>query len=245
MENLFITSFSNSQAQVIDAIRCEENTHWYLGLRKAELFIFEKKKALELTQGEVKNIEARKEFLNNWLNTLNVVIKIFHWIPLVSSWLRIYTTKAVVELVEVNSEFNQNILFAQTRDCLMELETAEKECERILLAHPEAREKDYLEIQAAFAQEALFQRKAHFIASRAWASLNGVPESVGALLLEVTPEEKKRLLEQECVTRALADDSTPLSKLIALLSTFSPDQQQTLLEYITSDHHEGQNLLRG
>lgn len=186
-EQKFITNLGNSQAAISEEILSEERLHWSLGLRKAELVIFERQKALFGAQ-----ISSRKQNRKvKWWRSLILLLErtqiFWRYIPI----LNLLLTDRHFDLLDAIEEyqFHQSAIAANIRDCMMELTTAIAAKQRILGSHPEVLEWSYLQLQEYTAKIALTQKKARYIASRIWATAHHLPIEVGSTFLESSPTE--------------------------------------------------------
>lgn len=188
----FLTNLGNSQAAIVDEIRSEEKVHWLLGLRKAELIILDKQRALQNAEKCAKKAQRQDNYTRLQVEAYLRLLPFIRWIPLLAVSLSNKIEDLRDELVE--RELHAPAIEAQVRDAVMECWTASEEHSRIVAAHPDAMEMGYAELQEQLSAIALEQKKARFVASRIWAATNGLPESVGALLFDCEPDQRDRIL---------------------------------------------------
>ena len=210
----------NSSAGVLFEIQKRGLDHWYEALRQAELFIEQKSAALEelyFRQRKLERLELKKQ---RRLDALTAMVA-----PTLDDQDEI---EALQDEKGMN-KLRRERLQPSIEDALMELNTAQRERDRIVREHPEILEMTYDQKQAAYAQPALVARLARFIAGRTWGMQSGLGETVGATVFDLPPSIRQDVLDQEIALRLDLQLTEARNEAAAVLATLPSEQQEAVL----------------
>ncbi|MBD1864181.1 MULTISPECIES: hypothetical protein [Trichocoleus] len=210
----------NSKAGVEHEIQRQERVHWFLGLRQAELFIQEKRAALE-TNYHLQRKHSRQ--VKTWEKELQTLQELEQ--PSLEQLDQIEALQDDIAAAKSSQENLQPLI----RDCGMELHSAEDQKQRILQAHPEAIDLSYIELQTRYSAVALLEKQAHVTAAEIWASHNALPVSVGHLLFDLSPADRDYVLAREMELRNGVKVGEAIAHAAQVLATLSPETQKQVL----------------
>lgn len=210
----------NSKAGVELEIQRQERIHWFLGLRQAELFIQEKRAALE-TNYHLQRKHVRQ--VKSWQRQLQALEELEQ--PNLEQVDQIEELKDDIAAAKSSQENLQPLI----RDCVMELHSAEAQKQRILGDHPEAIDLSYIELQTRYSAVALLEKQAHAAAAEIWASQNALPVSIGHLLFSLAPAERDYVLAREMELRNNVKVSEAMAHAAQVLATLPPETQKQVL----------------
>ena len=208
MTATFLTNLTmNSRAGVLREIQKQYSIHWFLGLRQAELFIFDRSQVLAQHYQKQKEfnrqVEAYKrqlnqlrQFQNHWMGQWIYALLVGHksWFgePELALNQKIEHLEDLIEAAEQQQSFLEPLI----RDAINELRAAEQMKEQIVSSHPEALSMSYDELQERFSSVALSELQVLHMAARVWAVRNYLPEGVGQTIFEHGIAERGLLLQR-------------------------------------------------
>ncbi len=231
MERLTNIGF-NTQAQVQDSIRQRERVHWFLGLREAEEFIRTCSQTLEDTA-----FNSRKH------DRATRRLELQQQEPLTE----LSEALALIRKEELDDRLQQSRqawdrLQPMIRDTQMELAAAQAEYDRIVEAHPEVTALSYEELQSRYTPIALAERHAHFLASRVIASLRGLPESVGELLVGLDPAQSDYVASRALELKDGVSNQLWMHEMAQTLALLPPEDQRQIFEQAVALIHQRKQL---
>lgn len=223
-DRLITHQTTNSEAVVQFEIGKMERVHWLLGLRQAELIIEQRQNALQYEQQLRRNSERRnraKQRKLKWVQRL-AWLGLGFFLP-IEDWIEDLQDQIAL------AEQEKGQVAPYVRDCEMELRTAQKERDRITREHTLDLDCSFDELQAQYSAEAMDRGHALFLASRIWAHQHQLPESVGQLVFDLSPENREQVLQIEGHLRLGVDISEAVAYAGQVLSGLTPQQQKQVL----------------
>lgn len=196
----FITHLSpNSSAAVAAEIEKQGVVHWLNGLRQAELFIFDRARALDEQyqaqhdfEREVAAYGRQKRALIEIENhPIKRAIALF-LIQLNAPFRPVLTLRERIEATQDKldaAQRNYQYMSPMIRDALSELRMAEQERSLIISAHPEVETMTFEQIQEHLTPICLLNSQAKYIASLMWARESGLPMEAAQSVFSMPPEK--------------------------------------------------------
>jgi len=122
------------------------------------------------------------------------------------------------------------------RDAEYQLSVCQREYDRILSEHPEAKGLSYEELQERFASAALNARKAHAIATHVLMGRLGIGEAAAGLLVSAAPEDLPEIVagvtelsHRTTQAMALLSGAADANYAAALLASLPPEQRHAAI----------------
>lgn len=224
---MIFSNLGNSSAGVFDSIRAEERIDWSRGIRQAELTCLDRQAALRANLLSARKKERDIQFKQEQIACLKRILTVVRFVPLLSTYLS-NTLENLIDEIKIWDESKEHSE-ALWRDCVFELNAAQREKERILQQHPEALQMTYEQLQER-AAIALREKKLAYIKPRYWAARNNLPESVGAALFDASEDERDYLMTR--LTQDLYGTPVPeeVLEIAQIVAKFPVEEQKRLLQ---------------
>jgi hypothetical protein len=225
--NMFISNLGNSKAGVIDTIKTAERIHWTLGLKQAENTVFAQSATLRSNIWNNRKLGRDVCLKREKVSWLKKIWYFCRFIPILGNSIR----NNIETLLDEIAAWEEGDLVRESlfRDCAYELKIAQEELHRILQEHPEIESLSYEELQE-YSLVALKEKKLSYLSPRYWSAKNGLPETVGVTLFEVSDDERDYLITRIAQKMYNLPATEETIRLAGIFSQLPPHEKEILLQ---------------
>lgn len=218
------THFSFGYGGTCSIIQQQENIHWFLGLRQAELEAQAREETLVYNQRLLKIAEKsiqRKTKRLTWLHQIS-------WLGRV--WAAIDDEIEALDRELAETDYEKQKLEPMLRDAFMELEVAIAFRDRIAMEHEaDLAGKTFHQLQEQYTPIAALEGIAKMIAAEMWARQQNLPGVVGTTLADLQPAEREYVLQREAELRLGVETTQAIAHSNQVLSALPEEQRSTVL----------------